>query len=84
MPSWSIRQDEELADLIRSNDILVDEAHESNRNYLWEVTQQYFPEFCGNGAPGKENAIRRLRAKIRRWNLNQTLTGACRDSGNGK
>jgi len=83
MPSWTSQQDEELADHIRHNRIIVDRAHESDRNYLWTATQSFFPEFCGQGAGGKENAIRRIRKKIRQWNLHQTLSGA-RRQGEGK
>ena len=41
---------------------------------MWQVSQEHFLAFSGN----KERSIRRLRDKIRNWNLNVTLAGVRR------
>ena len=78
---WTTEQDEQLAVLLNNNTIeATKEAEYRNnsnstayRDYLWQQSQpqQHFPLFSGN----RERSIRRLRDKIRNYNLNVTLTG---------
>ena len=84
MPTWTTSEDKQLAELIRQNRITVNQTTEADRKYLWEVNQKHFPDYCGQGTSGKENAIRRMRKKFRQWNLNQTLVNARRGTEGGK
>ena len=78
--SWSTEQDNQLAVLLNNNTIQASKEQEyrnqpsSYREYLWQVSQEHFLAFSGN----KERSIRRLRDKIRNWNLNVTLAGVRR------
>ena len=76
--TWSTTEDEKLARLFKDNSI--DWTEEGSNDYLWEKTQEFFPEFTGKGASGKANAIRRLRDKCRKWDLERSLKGARRRS----
>ena len=77
---WTTEQDEQLAVLLNNNTIEATKEAEyrnqpsSYREYLWQVSQEHFLAFSGN----KERSIRRLRDKIRNWNLNVTLAGVRR------
>ena len=62
MSRWSDEQDRLLRKLVRTNQINYQNLEP---NYLFEVTQTYFPEFVGEGASARNTAIQRLRKKFR-------------------
>jgi len=62
MSRWSNDQDLLLRKLVRKNEINYQNLEP---NYLFEVTQTYFPEFVGEGASARSTAIQRLRKKFR-------------------
>ena len=46
--TWSTTEDEKLARLFKDNSI--DWTEEGSNDYLWEKTQEFFPEITGKGA----------------------------------
>ena len=46
--TWSTTEDEKLARLFKDNSI--DWKKEGSNDYLWEKTQEFFPEITGKGA----------------------------------
>lgn len=74
MPNWSAAQDAELWRLYENNSI---DSANSDSAYLFNITQEFFPEFVGVGTSGRNTAIRRLRNKnrIRNIQLNQAQRG---------
>ena len=80
--TWTSTEDEQLVLLFKNN--AIDFKREEDREYLWEKTQEHFPNHLGEGASGKNNAIRRLREKCRKWDLDQSLKGARKSKGKGK
>ena len=62
--NWSPQQDKELGDLLRSNQV---DYRNRNGDYLFEVTEKYFPAFITPGKAGKNSAIQRMRGKFVRY-----------------
>ena len=58
--NWGVEQDNLLWSLYEQN--LID-PHNNTPDYCFNITQQYFPDFCGNGTAGRNHTIRRLRDK---------------------
>jgi hypothetical protein len=62
MLRWTDEQDTALRNLVCKN--LINYTN-LEPNYLFEVTQEYFPDFIGTGASARNTAIQRLRKKFR-------------------
>ena len=62
-PRWTDQQDAQLWQLVRNNSINYQNLEP---NYLFEVSQEFFPDFIGSGSSGRATAIQRLRKKLRR------------------
>ena len=58
MPRWGNDQRTLLWELYRTNRI---DPNNDEKGYVFEKTQQYFPEFVGVDQNGRDYAIRRLR-----------------------
>jgi hypothetical protein len=75
MVRWAQAEDNLLRQLIRSG--TVNPAN-LEPDYLFQVTQDHFPAFVGEGATGRSTAIQRLRRKFRRILEERRLRGARR------
>ena len=75
MVRWSEREDTLLRQLIRSGAI---NPSNLDPTYLFEITQQHFPEFVGVGQSGKDTATQWLRKKFRKYLEESRLRGARR------
>ena len=62
MSRWTDKQDTELRKLVSKNIITYTNLEP---NYLFEVTQEHFPDFVGTGPSARNTAIQRLRKKFR-------------------
>jgi len=58
---WSNKQTTRLWKLYADN--LID-PNNNNADYLWDKSQQYFPDFISTGPECKKSAVRRLQDKI--------------------
>lgn len=63
MSRWGEEQDRQLRNLVRTNQI---NYLNLEPNYLFEVTQTYWPEFIGEGPSARNSANQRLRKKLRK------------------
>lgn len=72
--AWGKDQDELLRSLIRRGLINPDSNQPNLREYIIRVTQQYFPDFISDET--KETAIRRMKNKFIKFNLDRNLQGA--------
>ena len=59
---WGDEQDRQLRNLVRKNEINYQNLEP---NYLFEVTQTYWPGFIGDGPQARNTANQRLRKKLR-------------------
>ena len=75
---WAANEDKLLAGKIENLDI--DPSRENDREYLWSVSKLHFKDFSKPNQ--KQNAIKRLRNKLRQWNTDQTLKGARKKKAN--
>ncbi len=64
MLRWTDKQDAALHKLVNKN--LINYTNLEPNYYLFEVTQEYFPDFIGIGTSARNTAIQRLRKKFRR------------------
>ena len=71
-PKWASKEDNLLAGKIKSLDI--DPSKENDREYLWTASKLHLRDFSKPNQ--KQNAIKRLRNKLRQWNVDTTLKGA--------
>ena len=62
MSRWTDEQDAALRKLVNKNIITYTNLEP---NYLFEVTQEHFPDFIGTGTSARSTAIQRLRKKFR-------------------
>jgi hypothetical protein len=62
MSCWTNEQDSQLRHLVKKK--LVTYTNLAT-NYLFEVTQEHFPDFIGPGTHARTTAIQRLRRKFR-------------------
>ena len=62
MSRWTDEQDTELRKLVSKNIITYTNLEP---NYLFEVTQEHFPDFVGTGPSARKTAIQCLRKKFR-------------------
>ena len=62
MSRWTDEQDTKLRNLVKNNSVTYTNLEPS---YLFEVTQEYFPDFIGTGPSARNTAIQRLRKKFR-------------------
>jgi hypothetical protein len=62
MSRWTNEQDAQLRHLVNKNHVTYTNLEP---NYLFEVTQEHFPDFIGTGAHARTTAIQRLRRKFR-------------------
>jgi hypothetical protein len=62
MSRWTDEQDAALRKLVSKNIITYTNLEP---NYLFEVTQEHFPDFIGTGTCARNTAIQRLRKKFR-------------------
>ena len=62
MSRWTDKQDAALRKLVNKNIITYTNLEP---NYLFEVTQEHFPDFIGTGASARNTAIQRLCKKFR-------------------
>ncbi len=62
MSRWTNEQDTHLRHLVRKNIVSYTNLEP---NYLFEVTQEHFPDFIGTGTHTRTTAIQRLRRKLR-------------------
>ncbi len=74
--SWSGKQEEDLRDLIRNN--IVDYRNR-NPDYLFEITEEHFPDFISSGTAGRNAAIQRMRGKFLKYEQDIELRGARRN-----
>jgi hypothetical protein len=72
--AWGKDQDELLRSLIRRGLINPDSNQPNLREYIIRVTQKYFPAFISDET--KETAIRRMKNKFIKFNLDRNLQGA--------
>ena len=72
MLRWTDEQDAALRKLVNKN--LINYTN-LEPNYLFEVTQEYFPDFIGTGASARNTAIQRLRKKFRQLAEEFTING---------
>ena len=54
MPRWTDEQDTKLRNLVKNNSVTYTNLEPS---YLFEVTQEYFPDFIGTGLRARNTAI---------------------------
>ena len=73
--SWSVKQEEALRDLIHNN--IVDYRNR-NPDYLFEITEEHFPDFISSGTAGRNAAIQRMRGKFLKYEQDIELRGARR------
>jgi len=59
--NWGVQQDKKLGDLLCTNEV---NCQNRNGDYLFEVTEKYFPAFISAGKGGKNSAVQRLRGKF--------------------
>ena len=71
-PKWGEAQDDQLRDLLEKGEI--DDSKENDNTYLWKKSVEYFPNYSRKEQ--RQNAIKRLRLKLRQWKVDKTLTGA--------
>ncbi len=64
MPRWSNNEDKDLRALVQRN---IVNFQNTEPDYLFEVTQTYFPDFTGEGQTGRNTTTQRLRKKF--WQL---------------
>jgi hypothetical protein len=62
MSRWTDEQDTALRKLVKDNIITYTNLEP---NYLFEVSQEHFPDFVGTGTSTKHTSIQRLRKKFR-------------------
>ena len=73
--SWSGKQEEDLRDLICYN--IVDYRNR-NPDYLFEITEEHFPDFISSDAAGRNAAIQCMRGKFLKYEQDIELRGAQR------
>ncbi len=73
--SWSGKQEEDLRDLIRNN---IVNYRNRNPDYLFEITEEHFPNFISSGAAGRKAAIQHMRGKFLKCEQDIELRGAQR------
>ena len=73
--SWSGKQEEVLQDLIRNN---VVDYRNRNPDYLFQITEEHFPDFISSGAAGRNAAIQCMRGKFLKYEQDIDLRGARR------
>ena len=73
--SWSGKQEKDLRDIISNN--IVDYRNR-NPDYLFEITEEHFPDFISSGAAGRNAAIQRMRGKFLKYEQEIDLRGARR------
>ena len=73
--SWSKKEEEHLRDLIQDN--IVDYRNR-NPDYLFQITEEHFPDFISSGAAGRNAAIQRMRGKFLKYEQEIDLRGARR------
>ena len=71
--NWGAQQDKELGDLLRTNQV---NYRDRSENYLFEVTERFFPAFISSGRNGRNSAIQRMRQKFIRYEQDLALRGA--------
>jgi hypothetical protein len=71
--NWGVQQDKKLGDLLRTNQV---DCRNKNGDYLFEVTEKYFPAFISAGKGGKNSAVQRLRGKFIRFEQDLLQQGA--------
>jgi len=72
MSRWGDPQDRELRNLVRRNEINYQNLEP---NYLFEVMQQHWPDFVGEGPSARNTANQRLRKKLRQLGEEFALNG---------
>jgi hypothetical protein len=70
--SWSGKQGEALRDLIHNN--IVDYRNR-NPDYLFEITEEHFPDFISSGTAGRNATIQRMRGKFLKYEQDIELRG---------
>ena len=73
--SWSGKQEEVLQDLIRNN---VVSYRKRNPDYLFQITEEHFPDYITPGARGRNSAIQRMRGKFLKYEQEIALREARR------
>jgi hypothetical protein len=71
--NWSAQQDNELGNLIRTNQV---NYRNRSANYLFEVTERFFPAFISSGQNGRNSANQRMHQKFIRYEQDLELQGA--------
>ena len=71
--SWSKKQEDCLKYLIRSNTV---DYKNQTPEYLFDITEQYFPEFISPGTQGRNSAIQHMQGKFVKYEQNIHLRGA--------
>ncbi len=61
MSRWTNKQDSQLRHLVKKNLVTYTNLEP---NYLFEVTQEHFPDFIGTGTQAQTTAIQRLCRKF--------------------
>jgi hypothetical protein len=59
--NWGPQQDKQLGDLLCSNQV---NYRDRTAEYLFGVTEKYFPTFVTPGASGRNSAIQRMQGKF--------------------
>lgn len=73
--SWSVAQENELQKLIRLN---VVDYKNRNPEYLFQITEEHFPDYISPGSKGRNSAIQRMRNKFIQYEQALALRGARR------
>jgi len=71
--NWGVQQDKKLGKLLRTNQV---DCQNRNGDYLFEVTEKYFPAFISAGKGGKNSAVQRLQGKFIRFEQDLLQQGA--------
>jgi hypothetical protein len=73
--SWSSKQEEVLQYLIRNN--IVNYRNRTS-DYLFQITEEHFPDYITLGAGGRNVAIQRMQGKFLKYEQDIQLRGARR------
>jgi hypothetical protein len=71
--SWSKKQEDRLKDLICSNSV---NYKNQTPEYLYKITEQYFPNFISPGAQGRNSTIQCMQNKFIKYKQDILLRGA--------
>jgi hypothetical protein len=70
---WGAQQDKELGNLLRTNQV---NYRDRSADYLFEVTERFFPVFISSGQNRRNSAIQCMRQKFMRYEQDLELQGA--------